>query len=245
MGESYDIHQAYLTDIAGHELYSYNFADPEYVVNAKGYVEQITDQHANRVYNFQYRTDASINDALYTSVLNEYQAACLYSKYVFESDRHIFPHVTSCCMNEVHFAGGALMYAYEDIDQNGVSELLIGYTYDPDSIEPQLIDIYTHNGNYPVKFFYDSSIGDEGTLAIYTDGTMAYKGSVHGGVYFENYYKIGEDRFSLQLKKAFEHNLMDGYESVFDTDEYKNYVNALTPIPTPQWTTLPIDVPFP
>lgn len=141
-------------------------------------------------------------DALlaYATIIDEYVAACSINSTDFVANQiayfREFPNVVERMLTYYYlYDNFDFCYTYYDVDNNGISELLIA-TENENTIT--LVDIYAFDGQSAVKLFDNDSLGDRSFLTIFTDGTM-YLESSGGASYGEaTYYRLDTDGFTIK-----------------------------------------------
>lgn len=87
---------------------------------------------------------------------------------------------------------GPISYAYDDVDHNGVVELLIKNDY-------QVFDVFTYNNNTPVKLFNDHTLAERSHMTIYQDGTIVVRGSSGAASGGYNFFEFNDAGSQLNL----------------------------------------------
>jgi hypothetical protein len=150
------------------------------------------------------------NNSVYNSILQEYQNACGVesNEYLVNLDKYmeIYPDVNPYVLlryhEAAHYSEGKdepfeLKYTFFDIDGNGTQELIIAQSYVGDGWADQnmICDIYTTDGNSPIKLFDEITLL-QGTVDIPTvfifDSGLICCGSGDG-----SYYKMTNDGNSI------------------------------------------------
>ena len=137
---------------------------------------------------------------MYETVINEYKNAVNeYNSNDINSEKNIgnkYQMVNSSLIAHVaHYKadGVKLTYGYYDIDNNGISELIV-------SASGGIGAVYSYNSDTykPVKIFYQDTL-ERGNLSIYNNGVLLSAGS--GGAAFHNYEfgKISSNGISYEL----------------------------------------------
>ena len=157
----------------------------------------------------------------YQPILDEYTAACADPDYL--EHRETYPNTINDGMYYYHaFGPSDLYYAFHDIDENGVYELLIGTPGD-------IWDAYTFDGEKPVKLVDIRALGGgRARLTIMDTGELYIYGA--SGADDVAYYmlRIGADGHSTESVFYFTYEYsefgssyqgMDGTEHVVLTEE--------------------------
>lgn len=111
--------------------------------------------------------------------------------------------------------GVELLYAYDDIDQNGTDELLVGannglgaiYAYDNETKEP-------------VAIAFQSTL-ERGNMSVYDNGIILMEGAGGAALHYYEFGKIGSDGKSYQQMEYIQEEYTEGNET-------PTYTNAET-----------------
>lgn len=149
-----------------------------------------------------------IND--YKKAVSEYNSADLYSEQKIKNKYQMVNAFLIAHVDRYKNDGIKLTYGFYDIDNNGISELII-------SASGGIGAIYSYNSDtyQPVKIFYLDAF-ERGQLSIYSNGVLMAAGS--GGAAFHNYEfgKISSNGISYELIE----NINEEYKN--DTPEYRD-----------------------
>lgn len=79
---------------------------------------------------------------------------------------------------EERLQGDCFFYAYDDLDENGTEELLIGFGWDgwinenPGAV--QVVDLYGFDGATAVQLIDDPTLGESSSMKMFENGPMIY-----------------------------------------------------------------------
>lgn len=141
---------------------------------------------------------------LYQEVLAQYKEAKGYG-FDFEVVEQKRLQYVNAYAEPVSFATDAIKvyYAFEDIDQNGTSELVIGVSNAHYGEDPFLLDVFTYNGNCAVNPFDGAAtsyyFSARNRLSILHTGILANEGSGGAAYAVADYYALGENGYRVQL----------------------------------------------
>ncbi len=150
--------------------------------------------------------DSTVEDfsAAYSSVIEKYRAA--YDSGNTENLEYIWNNGIS----EIIGYSSGVGYALEDLDQNGIPELIIAGMGTDDFSNRMVYDLYTLENNVPVNIVTSQA---RSRYYIRTDNTVLFEGS--GGASY-SYFTV----------KRLNGNMLEDMESVFtnlDQDAYDTY----------------------
>ena len=132
---------------------------------------------------------------LYDSVINEYREICAMDldEFNVQYNEMDYPYLNYHMMWLYHMYGGMqIVYAYYDIDGNGVDELLIGNgTQENETI----IGLYAFDGEKAITL--NNTVGERASLKIHTDGTIKIQNSESSSSTTTKYYRLDESGYVL------------------------------------------------
>lgn len=151
----------------------------------------------------------------YQEILRQYQGACALKSWTgSEAQLSQYPYVNSYMMTEYsNEYNSRFFYAYPDINNDGVAELLIGRTLGNSGYEPMPISLFSFHKGKPVRVIDDSSF-NWGHAEIFRDGTI-HEWRTDGARVTDNYYwQIADDGSPRML------NSYSGDGAVVSPSEY-------------------------
>lgn len=135
------------------------------------------------------------SNTAYDVVLNEYRDICSMTRDEYDSQykESDYPYVNQLMMRYYHIYGGIqIVYAFYDIDNNGVAELLVGRG---DEQSATIIGLYAFDGNAAVTL--NNTAGERSSVKIYTDGTVFMGGALSASEYISKYYRFDASGYKL------------------------------------------------
>lgn len=131
---------------------------------------------------------------VYNQKVGEYCSAIFSGAYSEE----LYPTLNTLMLNFYHnFNEDAyFFYALEDIDSNGIPELLIGKDYSPEGT-PEIIDLYSISNGSIVQYFENPYFGERTYLSILAGGMLQNGGSSSAASGGCSIYQISDDGSSI------------------------------------------------
>lgn len=135
------------------------------------------------------------NDKVYDVVLNEYRDICSMTRDEYDSQykESDYTYVNQLMMRYYHIYGDMqIVYAFYDIDNNGIAELLVGRGNEQ---RATIIGLYAFDGNAAVTL--NNTAGERSSVKIYTDGTVFMGGALSASEYVSKYYRFDASGYKL------------------------------------------------
>ena len=195
---NYDETVVYIWDgqtVSKEEYYSHidQYLDPE--IARRTYSEDSEIYDYNGISEYLKQNSSDDTDNIYHAVLNEYRAICSMTRDEYDSQykESDYPYVNQLMMRYYHIYGGMqIVYAFYDIDGNGVNELLVG---NGNEDEASIIGLYAFDGEKAVTL--NNTAGERQSLKIYTDGTIKIQNSESASNTSTKYYRLDEEGYVL------------------------------------------------
>lgn len=122
-------------------------------------------------------------EAAYQKVLEEYGEALHADSQAFLEHPEAYFHGDHAILQIYHrfeerLQGDCFFYAYDDLDENGTKELLIGFGWDGWINEKpgaaQVVDLYGFNGATAVQLIDDPTLGESSSMKMFEDWSMIH-----------------------------------------------------------------------
>ncbi len=181
-------------------------------------------------------------DMAYHEILIEYASACSMDDdtYFAEGDRYENAY-HSTMMSYHSYDGGEFYYAFYDVDENGTSEMIIGYGEEG---MQRIADVYGFSGSRAVKFLDQPALGERAHLTIMEDGSMQLFGSTGANSGMAALYRITDDGHSLETVYAFDYEFTeDGIiyyndQERLSGDQFSELNSGNVPVENFEWISL-------
>ncbi|MGL6201975.1 MAG: WG repeat-containing protein [Lachnospiraceae bacterium] len=170
-------------------------------------------------------TESNTNvEEIYQKVLNQYKQAIDENYYrdildgVSDDEDIIGEYINMELLSSSRYYDEFYVYyAFEDVDDNGMSELLIGAS-DATTNNRLYYDIFSTDGNKPIRIFEDMEFGYRTNFFIYSDGIIEINWS---GSAFDNgyeFYSISTDGYTPELKESI--SMHGNHETPSESSKY-------------------------
>lgn len=150
--------------------------------NSEIQVSQDADGHDQAITPPELSTPNTVpNNKKYASVFDAYSEACsigvnAYREVSMSQSRPTpyFPNCVEAIGYGYYESGYPLYFAYYDVNEDGTDELFIGQS---NGQIITLLDMYSYDGNEPVKLFPDISFGSRSNLTVTQNHELVVNGS--------------------------------------------------------------------
>ena len=134
----------------------------------------------------------------YSKIIGEYRNAMNDNE--FNNSTNIeekYPNINDNMMHFYHTdKSPTFNYVYYDINNDNNNELIVGN-------EKSIYEIYTYDGNKPIRFFNESCLGERCNAKIYDNGLIYFYGAGGASIHGLDFFKIASDGYSKETFKSY------------------------------------------